>query len=208
MSKPEPDVSRPGAAGDRGHRSRAAARRAGGRPRAADQGHRARGRCSPRSTPRGAIVDATRARPLRGQRRARDRGAVARRAERACSSSATGPRSPRSAHNLEHARTRAPRRAWSRPTSAASSPVRRPRRRRSTSCSPTRRTTPPTRTVDRRCWPRWPRPGWLAPDARSWSSSGRVGTAVAAPDGLGAGWERTFGDTLVSFCRRARSSSI
>jgi 16S rRNA (guanine966-N2)-methyltransferase len=44
-------------------------------------------------------------------------------------------------------------------------------------------------------------PGWLADDAIVTVERG-VRQAVAVPDGLTSGWNRTFGDTLLTFCFR------
>ncbi len=45
------------------------------------------------------------------------------------------------------------------------------------------------------------RPGWLAPDAIV-SVERPARHPVVVPDGWRTGWERAFGDTLMSFCWR------
>ena len=184
-----------------GSAPRPAAGRARRRRRAPDQGHRARGDVLRARRPR---RDRRRdgARPLRGHRRARDRGAVARRGARRCSSSATGrARGDRAQRRAPRARRPGAGRA--RPTSRRSSPAPPPAEAPFDLVF----VDPPYDTadddVDRRSLAALAAPGWLAPDAIVSVERPRREPVIAPPDGLRAGWERTFGDTLVVLRRRA-----
>ena len=146
---------------------------------------------------RDALVDARGARPLRRQRRARDRSAVARRASARCSSSATGAALERDPHEPRRRSGFGDRRHGRRPSTwRRSSAARRRRapfdlvfvdppydtddedRRRALLAALAARVA--RRRRDRR------------------ASNGRCGIRVdRRRPGCRTGWERTFGDTLL-----------
>ena len=136
-----------------------------GRRRPPDEGHRPRGRCSPRSTR--AARSSTR--PCSTSTRARGALAIealSRGAARAVLVERDRPRSRRSRRNLDATRLRATG-AGVVAADVATLPRRRPPpgRRRSTSCSSIRPTTPPTTRSPTLAAPRWRRPGGSRPDA-------------------------------------------
>ena len=175
--------------------ARPAARRAAGPRHPPDQRPRPRGPVLDAAEPDRQLRGPPGRRSLRRHRRARPRGAVARRRRIAPSSRRTARRSTCSAATSP----------GSAPTSAPTSAPRRssmPRRRRprSTSSSSTRLTAPASPR------PRWTvaGPSWLAPGG--WISVEYQGEALALPAGLEIETERRYGKAqphIVAGCRRS-----